>query len=165
MHAHAAQSAHGHGAFFAHTLGLALFCAIAVSWPGAVLLSILYIVAAYGAVVAAVNLHMIMANQRKTWLLQWLGVFILAVGVGLLVGVGGAAAILPTLFAAWLVARSRNAWSLTSATVVLAFGLLFLSSFGDHAANVLALTGVHALTTGTLLIGLSPRPPAQPSIT
>ena len=154
--------AHPVRTFALHAFTLTVFAAFAISWPGAVLLSVLYIIAGYAAVIAGISLHAVCLRERRTWTLHWLGGAFVLLGAALMIYAHGAVALAPAIFAAWLVTRARDGWTLTHSTLLLAFSLLLLSGFGDHPARTLALIGVHALTTGTLLAGLAPRPAAAP---
>jgi hypothetical protein len=145
-----------------HTAVALLFAGLLITWPGAVLLSIIFLLAGCAAVVAGVNLHKVFAGEdARSWWLQGIGVALLIAGAAALGVSGGALAIAPIAAGSWLAARAKDGWFFAPSVACLTCGLLLLSTFSGEAVSVTALFGVHAVSTGLLLVALAPRPAAS----
>lgn len=146
-----------------HAAVAVLFAGLLISWPGAVLLSIIYLLAGCAAVVAGVNLHKVFAGEdARSWWLQGIGAALLVSGLWALATSGGALAIAPIAAGSWLAARAKDGWFFAPSVACLTCGLLLLSSFHDDTVPLAALFGAHAISTGLLLIALAPRPASVP---
>jgi hypothetical protein len=142
-----------------HALVALVFGGLLLSWPGAVLLSIIYLLAGCAAVVAGVNLHKVLAGEdARSWWLQGIGAAILLAGLAVLGLSGGALAIAPVAAGSWLAARAKDGWFFAPSVACLTCGLLLLSAFSEGGMGLGALFGVHAISTGLLLVALAPRP-------
>jgi hypothetical protein len=150
--------------FVGHAAVALLFAGLLISWPGAVLLSIIYLLAGCAAVVAGVNLHKVFAGEdARSWWLQGVGAAILLAGLTALALSGGALAIAPVAAGSWLAARAKDGWFFAPSVACLTCGLLLLSAFSEDGLGLGALFGVHAMSTGLLLVALAPRPVRPPN--
>jgi hypothetical protein len=139
-----------------HILGLTAFISIGVLWPGAVLLAIIFLMAARAAVTATAEFHAALSDRGDArWWLRWVGVGALVGAIPTLALLSGAVAIVPVLAGAWCAARARSAWVFASGTACLALGLMALTAFGATHVAPIAFVVIQAASTGAIMLALS----------
>jgi hypothetical protein len=143
-----------------------LFISIAIGWTGAIVLSIVLLVAARCAVIATVEFHNVLSNgpaNARPWV-RLIGGVALISGVLSLMLLNGAAALVPVLLGAWCAARARNCWQFGIGAACIAFGLLALTAFGAQHAAPICFIAIQAASAGATMIAMSlPTPNGQPA--
>lgn len=135
-----------------------VFVILCITWPGATLLSLIYLLAAYAAAMAVKNF--LAAFRRHSAITPWLyalGATALIGGSVTLAWTGEGPAIGLLLMGAAFAARARDAWLFVTGIISFVLGVLWLVIPGAEALTVNALIGVHALSSGALLIAFAPR--------
>ncbi|HET9230027.1 MAG TPA: hypothetical protein VFO00_01985 [Vitreimonas sp.] len=143
-----------------------IFISIGVGWPGAIVLSIVLLVAARCAVIATVEFHNVFSNRAHSSL-PWLRL----IGGGALIGGGltlmllnGAVAFAPAVLGAWCAARARTCWHFGTGAACLALGLLALTAFGAQHAAPICFIAIQAASAGATMIAMSlPTPNGRPA--
>jgi uncharacterized membrane protein HdeD (DUF308 family) len=134
------------------------FVALTLSWPGLALLSLIYLFGGYCAAFAGASLHAhFVEGDRTAWWLHALGCVVLALGVLTLSGFGDGACIIPVAVGAWMVARGKDLWLVLTGLLVFMAGLTLGAANHGAMLPFVALFGIHALSTGVMLVALSPR--------
>ncbi len=134
-----------------------LIVSLGVGWPGAVVLTLIFLVAAHAAVIATVEFHTALtkADRGARWWLLLLGATALIGGSLSLTSLNGAAAIVPVIAGAWFAARARTGLLFASGAASLGLGLMVLTAFGAHHAAPIAFLGVQAASTGATMLAVS----------
>jgi hypothetical protein len=143
-----------------------LFISMGVGWPGAILLSIVLLVAARCAVIATVEFHALLTDGASTarYWLRLLGGGALVAGILPLMLLNGAVALVPVLLGAWCAARARTSWQFATGAACLAFGLLALTAFGAQHAAPICFLAIQAASAGATMIAMSlPTPNGRPA--
>ena len=143
-----------------------LFINFAIGWPGAIVLSIVLLVAARCAVIATVEFHNLLSAgppNARPWL-RLIGGAALISGVLVLMLLNGAVALVPALLGAWCAARARNCWQFGTGAACLALGLLALTAFGAQHAAPICFIAIQAASAGATMIAMSlPTPNGRPA--
>lgn len=143
-----------------------LFLGVGLTWPGAIFLAIVLVLAAHAAVVATLGFHAAFTDNDRNALL-WLrliGLVALSAGILALTLVNGAIAIVPVMVGAWCAACARTAWLFMSGGTTLAIGLLLLT-VGAQDADPIAFLAVQAASSGAAMIAISlPASRSRPTV-
>jgi hypothetical protein len=139
-----------------------LLTALGILWPGAILLTIIFLMAAHAAMLATIELHALVSSTDRG-LRSWLrltGAATLIVGVPALLLLNGTLALAPVVVGAWCATRARTAVVFAASAACLTLGLLLLTSFGVQSVHPLTFVAIQAVSTGVSLIARS-APPAS----
>jgi hypothetical protein len=143
-----------------------IFISIGIGWPGAIVLSIILLVAARCAVIATVEFHNVLsggAGSARPWL-GLIGGGALVAGALTLILLNGAVALIPVLLGAWCAARARSCWQFAIGAACLALGLLALTAFGAQHAAPICFIAIQAASAGATMIAMSlPTPNGRPA--
>lgn len=133
-----------------------LVVGVGVGWPGAIVLTLVFLVAANAAVTATIEFHAVFTHPRRNadaWL-RFVGAAALTTGVVALLFLDGVAAIIPVIAAGWCAARARTGWLFTFSAALLAVGLVLLTGYGAQHAAPFAFVAVQAVSSGAYMIAL-----------
>jgi hypothetical protein len=138
----------------------ALLISIGVGWPGALVLSIVLLVAARCAVIATVEFHTVLSSacSARPWL-RLIGGAVFVSGVLVLMLLNASIALAPVVLGAWCAARARTSWHFGIGAACLALGLLALTAFGAQHAAPICFIAIQAASAGATMLAMSLPPP------